>query len=113
MPATSKRPVAAAVGGGAAPSSRGSWRPRPRGHVASILDLGMKLHVPYNNDFKLIAALGPYAKYIASIYLPCDSRVLGTGRYDRTLALRNWSTYDRELGGILERVRPLGIDINR
>ncbi|MBI5478752.1 MAG: hypothetical protein HY906_07855 [Deltaproteobacteria bacterium] len=84
-------------------------RPRPRAPIASILDLGMKLHVPYNNDFKLLAALGPYAQYIASIYLPCDSRVLGTGRYDRTLALRNW---DRELGRILEHVRPLGIDVN-
>jgi hypothetical protein len=79
---------------------------------SSILDLGMKLHVPYNNDFALLAEIAPLAPYIRALYLPCDGRLMGCGRYDRQIARRNWDQYDRELGLIFERLEPLGIEVN-
>jgi hypothetical protein len=69
----------------------------------------MKLHVPYNGDPKLMDGLRPLAPFIRAIYLPCDPRVAGTGR---TLAARDWDTYDREVAALIDRLRPLGIQVN-
>ena len=77
--------------------------------IRSILDLGMKLHVPYNGDLKLIDGLRPLAPFIRAIYLPCDPRVAGTGR---SLADRDWDAYDREVATLVDGLRPLGIQVN-
>jgi hypothetical protein len=93
-------------------SARRSSRVRPADPgertVRSILDLGMKLHVPYNRDPGLIAALRPLAGYIRAVYLPCDPRVLGTGRPH---VVRDPGAYDKEVGAILDALRPLGIQV--
>lgn len=82
--------------------------PRPK----TILDLGMRLHVPYNNDFGLIDAITPLARYIRSLYLPCNFEILSSGRYGGNTTIRNWRTYDREVRKIVTRLRPLGIHVN-
>ena len=83
-----------------------------QGKAPSLLDLGMKLHVPYNNDFALIDRLLPFAPYIRSIYLPCNHTVLGSGRYEGRATNRNWENYDAEVKEIAEIVAPHGIKVN-
>lgn len=76
-----------------------------------LTDLGMRLHVPYNNDPGLIPALLPYADQIASVYLPCNHEVLGSGRYEGRAVGRNWGGYDEEVNRIAEQLAPYGIHI--
>lgn len=78
----------------------------------SLLDLGMRLHVPYNNDFGLIKEIIPFAPSIASIYLPCNHLVLGSGRYEGRATSRNWDGYDAEVKEIARTLAPYGISVN-
>ena len=82
-------------------------RPKP-----SLLDLGMRLHLPYNNDFGLIEKLIPYAPSIKSIYLPCNHTILGSGRYEGRTINRNWENYDAEVKDIAKIVAPYDIKVN-
>lgn len=86
--------------------------PAMHGKAPSLLDLGMRLHVPYNNDFGLIEKLIPYAPYIRSIYLPCNHNVLGSGRNEGRATNRNWDSYDAEVKDIAKIVAPHGIKVN-
>ena len=81
-------------------------------NTPSLLDLGMRLHVPYNNDSALIDKLIPYAPSIRSIYLPCNHTVLGSGRFEGRTINRSWENYDAEVKSIAERVAPYGIKVN-
>ncbi|MFA7061943.1 MAG: hypothetical protein WC156_14140, partial [Pedobacter sp.] len=78
----------------------------------SLLDVGMRLHVPYNNDLGLIEKLIPYAPYIKSIYLPCNHTMLGSGRYEGRAINRNWENYDAEVKDIAKIVAPYDIKVN-
>lgn len=88
------------------------YSPVAGGVSPSLQELGMRLHVPYNNDVALIEAIIPYAASIVSLYLPCNHTVLGSGRYEGRSTNRGWDSYDVEVKEIARLLAPHGISVN-
>lgn len=78
----------------------------------TILDFEMKLDVPYNHDPNLINRIIPFSKYIDSIYVPCNLKISGSGRFGKRFISVNWSKYDNFTIRTINKLQKHNIDVN-
>lgn len=74
-----------------------------------LVDLGMRLAVPYNHDPRLIPLLGPMARSIAEIFIPAPLDISGT--------FRAWNgpdpvEYRKMVPGIVGAAERIGVSVN-
>ncbi|MCK5794975.1 MAG: U32 family peptidase [Anaerolineales bacterium] len=75
----------------------------------SLIDLGMKLAVPFNHDLYLFTVLEPRAESIAEVFVPPPFDLCGT--------FRAWNgpdpdDYRKSISGLTRQARKIGISVN-
>ena len=76
----------------------------------TILDLGMKLRMPYNHDRTFVERIVPYKDYISGIYVAPNIKIFpSSGARIRTDI--NWDRYDDEVGEIMRYLSRYGIKV--
>jgi|GEM_PF-3975072 len=81
----------------------------PRFEVEDILELGMKLSVPYNQEKNFWKTISPYARFIEDVYLSPHQDVAST---HRQVARQELSEYEAEINPLAEALAEKGIRLS-